>query len=113
MVRWNFCLLLEQLFFILAFVSLQRQTIFDITAVLPCITNITSNYYGQTDFLFISDEIRYLESNDILLQSVRGPVLIEPIDQFAGHFGFFLLFPGDNKSYQQLLQQIQPNIYNK
>lgn len=91
----------------------EKEMIIDITNILPCIINITSKDYGQISFLFISEEVQNLKSSNLIFQHISTTVLIQRIEHFVGWYGFFILFPTFNKSYGQLLRQIQPNIYNK
>lgn len=113
MICYKLHLLLCIVFLNLKFVNSEKEIVIDITNILPCIINLTSKDYGQISFLFIAEEVQNLKSSNIIFQHISKTVLIQRIENFVGWYGFFILFPTSNKSYSQLLRQIQPNIYNK
>jgi hypothetical protein len=106
------------LFFFLLLLN-SKSTLFgfktwtDVTVFVPCIANITSHFVGKTDFLFLSEELKYVEPNDEIISHVHHSVVIQRAKLFAGRFGFFLLFPYREKSYESLFKVIQPSVYNK
>lgn len=85
----------------------------NVSYFIPCIANVTSYYAGKTDFLFLSDELKYAEPNDEIIRRLRHSVIIQRAEQFSKRFGFFLLFPHEGKSYESLFKVIQPSVYNK
>lgn len=112
-MRWRTTLLL--LFFLLNLrpVSLSYEKWVNLTDFIPCIANITSYYTGKTDFLFLSEELNYVEPNDEIIRHIRHSVIIQRVEQFAGRFGFFVIFPTRGKMYESLFKVIQPSVYNK
>lgn len=85
----------------------------NIAEIIPCFENIAERYYKNTNFLFISEEIYKIDFFYILLEKFCGTVTIQQKDKFKGMFGFFVLFPERNASYERFLSSIMPFTYNR
>lgn len=81
--------------------------------VLPCFLSITTELYRSTNFLVMSEEIRSSALTRVLFQDLHGSLTIQTAKNYAGRFGFFLLFPRKLESYVEMLSQIQPFLYNR
>lgn len=81
--------------------------------ILTCLLNITTEFFKNTNFLVMSEEIRTSEFAKILFQNLRGSLVIQTMENYEGRFGFFLLFPSLMTSYVEMLKQIHPFLYNR
>lgn len=81
--------------------------------ILPCLLNITAEFFISTNFLVMPEEIGSSRLVKMLFQHLRGSLTIQTMDKYEAKFGFFLLFPEQPKSYTEMLKQIHPFLYNR
>lgn len=112
MTSWIFALVF--LLNLQELLSLRHETSTSLRYFLPCLANITFRIDERTDFLLLSEELASpTVPSDEIVRIVRRPVVIQQDAQFSGYFGFFMLFPTEEKSYESLFKIIHLSVYNK